>query len=123
MRTQVAVIVIFTLAIPAFEFIMTVPVKSPSVPLLFDAFTFTVCWSPLKFVGFIVIQSLSLIIVPLKVFELLFVIVKDKKAKIKIEGRHDPCIVPRAVPVVEAMVALVLADHGLRSGKIPRTLA
>ncbi len=46
-----------------------------------------------------------------------------KPAKIKIEGRHDPCIVPRAVPVVEAMAALVLADHGLRSGKIPRTLA
>jgi chorismate synthase len=27
------------------------------------------------------------------------------------KGRHDPCIVPRAVPVLEAMVALVLADH------------
>ena len=31
-----------------------------------------------------------------------------------IEGRHDPCIVPRAVAVVEAMTALVLADHLLR---------
>ncbi len=29
-------------------------------------------------------------------------------------GRHDPCVVPRAVPIVEAMVALVLADHRLR---------
>ncbi|HYW85966.1 MAG TPA: chorismate synthase, partial [Spirochaetia bacterium] len=29
---------------------------------------------------------------------------------IQIGGRHDPCIVPRAVPVLEAMVALVLAD-------------
>jgi chorismate synthase len=29
-------------------------------------------------------------------------------------GRHDPCVLPRAVPVVEAMVALVLADHWLR---------
>lgn len=29
-------------------------------------------------------------------------------------GRHDPCVLPRAVPMVEAMVALVLADHGLR---------
>jgi chorismate synthase len=29
-------------------------------------------------------------------------------------GRHDPCVLPRAVPIVEAMVALVLADHGLR---------
>ncbi len=30
-------------------------------------------------------------------------------------GRHDPCVVPRAVPIVEAMAALVLADHYLRS--------
>jgi chorismate synthase len=30
------------------------------------------------------------------------------------KGRHDPCVVPRAVPVVEAMAALVLADHLLR---------
>ncbi|MCH2186835.1 chorismate synthase [Myxococcota bacterium] len=29
-------------------------------------------------------------------------------------GRHDPCVLPRAVPIVEAMVALVLADHWLR---------
>ena len=29
-------------------------------------------------------------------------------------GRHDPCVVPRAVPIVEAMAALVLADHYLR---------
>ncbi|NLC58651.1 MAG: chorismate synthase [Armatimonadetes bacterium] len=29
-------------------------------------------------------------------------------------GRHDPCVLPRAVPVVEAMAALVLADHLLR---------
>ena len=29
---------------------------------------------------------------------------------VEIEGRHDPCIVPRAVPVIEAMTALVLAD-------------
>ena len=30
------------------------------------------------------------------------------------KGRHDPCVLPRAVPMVEAMVALVLADHALR---------
>jgi chorismate synthase len=29
-------------------------------------------------------------------------------------GRHDPCVLPRAVPLVEAMAALVLADHALR---------
>ncbi|WP_420601874.1 chorismate synthase [Flagellimonas sp.] len=36
------------------------------------------------------------------------------------KGRHDPCVVPRAVPIVEAMAALVLADHTLlaRSNKI-----
>ncbi len=33
---------------------------------------------------------------------------------IKSRGRHDPCVLPRAVPMVEAMVALVLADHYLR---------
>jgi len=30
------------------------------------------------------------------------------------KGRHDPCVLPRAVPMVDAMVALVLADHTLR---------
>ena len=30
------------------------------------------------------------------------------------KGRHDPCVLPRAVPIVEAMMALVLADHLLR---------
>ena len=29
------------------------------------------------------------------------------------KGRHDPCVVPRAVPIVEAMTALVLADYTL----------
>ncbi|MBL7804543.1 MAG: chorismate synthase [Saprospiraceae bacterium] len=32
-------------------------------------------------------------------------------ATVKGKGRHDPCVVPRAVPIVEAMAALVLADH------------
>jgi chorismate synthase len=31
------------------------------------------------------------------------------------KGRHDPCVVPRAVPIVEAMAALTLADHWLRN--------
>jgi chorismate synthase len=30
------------------------------------------------------------------------------------QGRHDPCVLPRAVPMVEAMFCLVLADHLLR---------
>ncbi|WP_174590667.1 chorismate synthase [Methanocella conradii] len=45
--------------------------------------------------------------------------VKDMEdAIIEVKGRHDPSIVPRIVPVVEAMVALVLADHMVLSGKI-----
>ena len=31
------------------------------------------------------------------------------------QGRHDPCVVPRAVPIVEAMAAIVIADHLLRN--------
>jgi len=37
-----------------------------------------------------------------------------KNATIKARGRHDPCVLPRAVPMVEAMTALVLVDHALR---------
>ena len=44
------------------------------------------------------------------------------ETEISVGGRHDPCIVPRAVPVVEAMVAVVLADHALRRGLIPQVL-
>ena len=29
-------------------------------------------------------------------------------------GRHDPCVLPRAVPIVESMTALVLVDHWMR---------
>jgi chorismate synthase len=39
---------------------------------------------------------------------------EGKSVTIKGKGRHDPCVVPRAVPIVEAMAALVLADHYLR---------
>jgi chorismate synthase len=45
-----------------------------------------------------------------------------KNTVIQVEGRHDPCIIPRAIPIVEAMVNLVLADHGLIAGIIPRKL-
>jgi chorismate synthase len=30
-------------------------------------------------------------------------------------GRHDPCVLPRAVPIVEAMAAIVITDHLLRN--------
>lgn len=38
-----------------------------------------------------------------------------KEAVVNVQGRHDPCVLPRAVPIVEAMAALVLADHFLLS--------
>ncbi len=43
------------------------------------------------------------------------VTVEGKKAKIRVEGRHDPCVSPRAVPIAEAMVALTLIDHLMRN--------
>ena len=40
---------------------------------------------------------------------------KGEKVIMEGKGRHDPCVVPRAVPIVEAMTALVLADFTLRN--------
>lgn len=40
------------------------------------------------------------------------------QVELKATGRHDPCVLPRAVPVVEAMVCLALADHLLRQRSI-----
>ena len=37
-----------------------------------------------------------------------------ESTRLSASGRHDPCVLPRAVPMVEAMTALVLADHWLR---------
>ncbi len=45
-----------------------------------------------------------------------------KETTITVGGRHDVCIVPRAVPVVEAMMAVTLCDFALRSGLIPRVI-
>ncbi len=39
---------------------------------------------------------------------------QGKAAQLAARGRHDPCVLPRAVPMVEAMAALVLVDHLLR---------
>ena len=47
---------------------------------------------------------------------------KMKRARIGIEGRHDVCIVPRAVPVVEAMMAVTIVDFAMRAGQIPRVI-
>jgi chorismate synthase len=46
-----------------------------------------------------------------------------KEAVVEGKGRHDPCVVPRAVPIVEAMAAITIADHFLRNltAKLPRS--
>jgi chorismate synthase len=44
---------------------------------------------------------------------------RDGKAvTLEAHGRHDPCVLPRAVPMVEAMLCLVLADHWLRQKSV-----
>lgn len=40
--------------------------------------------------------------------------VNGENTVLKARGRHDPCVVPRAVPIVEAMTGLVLVDHWMR---------
>ncbi len=47
---------------------------------------------------------------------------KLENAKIKVGGRHDPCVVPKAVPAIESAVAITLADHMIRAGFIPKVL-
>lgn len=41
---------------------------------------------------------------------------KMKPATLRVKGRHDPCVVPRAPPVVDSIAALVLADHAMLGG-------
>jgi chorismate synthase len=41
-----------------------------------------------------------------------------EQTRLAARGRHDPCVLPRAVPIVEAMAALVLCDHALRQRAI-----
>lgn len=41
-----------------------------------------------------------------------------EQTQLAARGRHDPCVIPRAVPIVEAMAALVLCDHALRQRAI-----
>ena len=47
---------------------------------------------------------------------------KMEKASIEVSGRHDACIVPRAVPAVEAMMAVTLCDFAIRAGIIPKVI-
>jgi chorismate synthase len=45
-----------------------------------------------------------------------------EQTEMTVPGRHDPCVVPRAPPVVEAIVAIILADHAIKYGLIPPVL-
>lgn len=45
-----------------------------------------------------------------------------KQVTLQVQGRHDPCVVPRAPPVVDSLVSLVLADHALMGGFIKPVL-
>ncbi|HUT17154.1 MAG TPA: chorismate synthase, partial [Acidobacteriota bacterium] len=47
---------------------------------------------------------------------------KMNNAALSVKGRHDPCIVPKAVPAIEAAIAITLADHMIRAGFIPSVL-
>ena len=49
--------------------------------------------------------------------------IKTKKEGIfQVKGRHDPCVVPRAPPVVDSLVSLTIADHALMTGMIKPVL-
>jgi len=39
---------------------------------------------------------------------------EGQSTELEAEGRHDPCVLPRAVPIVDAMAAIVIMDHHLR---------
>ncbi len=47
---------------------------------------------------------------------------KMQPTSLEVIGRHDACIVPRAVPVVESMMAVTLCDFAMRAGLIPEVL-
>ncbi|MCJ7763768.1 MAG: chorismate synthase [Dehalococcoidales bacterium] len=47
---------------------------------------------------------------------------KMTEARLAVKGRHDACIVPRAVVVVESMMAVTLCDLAMRAGLIPRVI-
>ena len=47
---------------------------------------------------------------------------KMQSANLEVKGRHDTCIVPRAVPAVEAMMAVTICDFAMRAGLLPRVI-
>ena len=68
----------------------------------------------LKF-GFIKLTDMA----PLAIaYEKLFFEEEGLFVTLEAQGRHDPCVLPRAVPMVEAMMCLVLVDHWLRQKNV-----
>ncbi len=49
-------------------------------------------------------------------------LITGEQTDLSVPGRHDPCVVPRAPPIVECVVSMVLADLALRGGFIPPIL-
>jgi len=47
---------------------------------------------------------------------------KMEEVSLAIRGRHDVCIVPRAVVVVESMMAVTICDFAMRAGLVPRVI-
>jgi chorismate synthase len=46
----------------------------------------------------------------------------NENVHVNVKGRHDPCVVPKAVAAVESAVAITLVDHMIRAGFIPKVL-
>ena len=46
------------------------------------------------------------------------VTVQGEETILQPKGRHDPCVLPRAIPIVEAMTAITLLDHALRQNSL-----
>ena len=49
-------------------------------------------------------------------------LVTGGEVELSVPGRHNPCVVPRAAPVVESIISIVLADHAIKSGHVPAVL-
>ena len=50
--------------------------------------------------------------------------IRTKKiSNLQVKGRHDPCVVPRAPPVVDALVSLAIADLAIQGGFIPQVIS
>jgi len=49
-------------------------------------------------------------------------LIKKTQTKLIVKGRHDPCVVPRAIPIIESATAVTLLDHVLKQSLIPTVI-